>query len=88
MSENKKKHKVSLEVKNQILHRIKEEGVSVGEAASEHGLHPRTIYAWLTKGASLNPSWSEIRKLERENQELLTLIGEITVKLSESQKKS
>jgi len=88
MNENKKGHKVSLEVKNQILHRIKEEGVSVGQAAGEHGLHPRTIYSWLTKGASANPSWSEIRKLKKENRELLTLIGEMTLRLSESQKKS
>ena len=88
MSKNKQGYQVSLEIKNQILHRIKEEGVSVGMAAKEHGLHPRTIYSWLTKGASANPSWSEIRKLKKENQELLTLIGEITVKLSESQKKS
>jgi transposase InsO family protein len=46
----KKYHRVAPEVKEQILRRIKEEGVSVAEAAKDAGIHETTIYDWLGKG--------------------------------------
>jgi transposase-like protein len=76
------------ELKDQILKRVKEEGIPVVQAAEEHGISTKTIYGWLTKGASGQPSWHEVAKLKRENTELLKLVGEITVKLSQAQKKS
>jgi transposase-like protein len=83
-----KGHPVPKEVKEQIIKRIKIDGVPAVQAAEEHGINIKTIYNWLTKGASGNPSWSEVAKLKRENKLLLELVGEITVKLSQSQKKS
>ncbi len=47
-----------------------------------------TIYGWLGAGARNAPSWVEVAKLRRENKALLELVGEITLKLSESQKKN
>ncbi|MEK7185440.1 MAG: transposase [Patescibacteria group bacterium] len=82
-----KNHKVAPEIKEQILQRIKNDGVSIKQAATEHGLSDRTIYGWLGKQADGGPSNAEIIKLRRENQELLTLLGEVTVKLSAAQKK-
>jgi len=84
----KKGYKISPEVKDQIIKRIKEEGVSVTQAAQEHGVHDSTIYNWLGKGATASPSWAEMAKLRRENKALLELVGEITLKLSGSQKKN
>ena len=81
-------HRVSREVKEQILKRIKEEGIPVLQAAEEHGVSTKTIYGWLTNGTSKNPSWMEVAKLKKQNQELLALVGEITMKLSQAQKKS
>lgn len=81
-------HRVAREVREQILKRIKEEGVPVLQASEEHGVSTKTIYSWLTKGTSKNPSWTEVAKLKKQNQELLALVGEITVKLSQAQKKS
>lgn len=82
----KKKHHVGKEVKNQILLRIKTEGVTVAQAAEEHGLSDQTIYNWL--GAEVErPTYGEFARLKRENTELKTLIGEMTLKLSEAQKK-
>ncbi len=75
-------------MRDQVLKRIKDEGVSVAQASEEHGISTHTIYRWLTKGASGNPSWSEIAKLKKENKALLELVGEITMKLSASQKKT
>lgn len=83
-----KKHRISREMRDQVLKRIKDEGVSVAQASEEHGISTHTIYRWLTKGASGNPSWSEIAKLKKENKALLELVGEITMKLSASQKKT
>ena len=78
---------VSPEVKQQILKRIKEEGVSVPQAASEHGLSTKTIYGWIAKGVTAPPSIIELAKLKRENQTLHEIIGRLTVKLSLSEKK-
>lgn len=84
----KKTFRIPKDVREQILKRIKEDGTPVSQAAKEHGISDATIYSWLTKGASGNPSWSEITKLKKENKALLELVGEITVKLSNAQKKS
>jgi transposase-like protein len=84
----KKHYRIAPDVKEQILKRIKEEGVSVSQAAKDHGIHETTIYGWLGQGAHGNPSWVEFAKLKRENKTLRELVGEITLKLSESQKKN
>lgn len=82
------KYKVSHEVKVDILKRVKEGGVSVQQAAADHGIGESTIYAWLGTGIKTTPSWAEFAKLERQNKELTSLIGELTVRLSVSQKKN
>lgn len=84
----KKHHSISPEVKEQILQRIKNEGVMVSQAAKEHGLHESTIYAWLSKGLKSMPTMGELVRLKRQNEELLALVGELTLKMSQSQKKS
>jgi transposase-like protein len=85
---SKKHHKISPEVKTDIIRRVKEEGVSVSQAAKDHGVADRTIYAWLGKGAQGTPSWAEFSRLQKQNKELFEVVGELTVKLSQAQKKS
>jgi transposase-like protein len=82
-----KKHNIAPELKGQIINRIKNEGVSVMQAAQDHGIAEGTIYAWIAKKVEGQPSLGEIIRLKRENEQLLKLVGEITLKLSESQKK-
>jgi len=82
-----KGHRIAFELKEQILHRIRDEGVSVMQAAKEHGIAEKTIYGWIAKKTEGQPSLSEIIKLKRENEQLFQLIGELTLKLSETQKK-
>jgi transposase-like protein len=82
-----KKHRVAPDVKEQIINRIKNEGVTVLQAAKEHGISENTIYAWIAKKAEGGVSLSEIIKLRKQNAELFQLLGEITLKLSETQKK-
>lgn len=83
----KKQYRVAPEVKAQILTRIKDEGVSVAQAAKDHGVSEGSIYTWLGKKAEGGPSILEIARLKKENAELYRLVGEITLKLSETQKK-
>lgn len=45
------------------------------------------MYGWLGAKADGMPSILEFAKLKRERDELLRLVGEITLKLSETQKK-
>jgi len=80
------KHRIAADVKEQIINRIKNDGVTVVQAAEEHGVSENTIYAWIAKKVD-GVSYSEIIKLKRENAQLLQLVGEITLKLSETQKK-
>ena len=85
---NKKGYRVPPEFKADIMRRVKEEGVSVAQAAKDHGIHETTIYGWLGSGATSAPSWSEFARLQKQNRELFEVVGELTVKLSQAQKKS
>lgn len=82
-----KKHRIAGDVREQIINRIKNEGVTVAEAAKDHGVAEGTIYTWLTKKVEGQPTLAENIKLKKENAQLLQLVGEITLKLSETQKK-
>jgi len=82
-----KGYKISREIKDEIINRIKNDGVSVADAANDHGISEKTIYGWLGKKAEGEPTWSEVRKLKREKEELLKLVGDLTLSLSNTQKK-
>jgi transposase-like protein len=84
----KKSFKISPEIKEQILKRVKEGTLPVSQIAEEHGISPNTIYGWLSKKIKAQPGWRELSKLQKDNKELLALVGELTVKLSQSQKKN
>jgi len=85
---SKKAHRIAQDVKAEIIRRIKEEGVPVSQAAKEHGIHETTIYGWLGSKAQSAPSWADVSRLQRQNKELLELVGELTLRLSATQKKS
>jgi len=82
-----KKHKIAPDVKEQIINRIKNDGLTVAQAAQEHGVSENTIYGWIAKKTEEGVSISDVVRLKRENEQLYRLVGEITLKLSESQKK-
>jgi transposase-like protein len=83
-----KRQRISPEVKEQIVRRIKDDGISVADAAREHGLHEATIYKWFRGQVSSQPTLRELTRLQKENRMLKELVGDITVKLSCAQKKS
>jgi len=79
-------NKVSRDMRNQILERIKTSGKTVAEISAEHGIGKTTIYEWLREGATGTPS-RDLIKLEKENKELKQIIGELTVQMGTTQKK-
>lgn len=83
-----KKYKIAPDIRADIIRRVKEEGVSVAQAAKDHGVSETSVYAWLGDGAKGAPTWTEFSKLKRERDEFLRIIGELTVNLSATQKKS
>jgi putative transposase len=74
------------EIKEQILKRIKEDGVSVADASREHGVSTKTIYNWMRNKGVQSTSILEISRLKRENKELLEIIGKLTHDLKRSKK--
>ena len=74
------------EIKEQILKRIKEEGVTVAQAAKDAGLSSKTIYNWMRSKTLSDGSVLEISRLKRENRELLEIIGRLTHDLTKSKK--
>lgn len=88
MKSMKKAYRIAPEIKEQILNRIKNDGITVVQSAKEYGLAEGTIYAWIAKKTDGQLTLAEVIKLKRENAQLLQLVGEITLKLSETQKKN
>lgn len=82
-----KRQKIAPELKEQIINRIKNDGITVVQAAKDHGISEGTIYTWLSRKVEGQPTLAEIVRLKRENAQLLQLVGEMTLKLSETQKK-
>lgn len=82
-----KKSRVAPEIKEQILNRIKNDGVTIKQAAQDHGIPESTIATWIARRVDGQPSLGDIIRLKRENDQLKLLLGEITLTLSQSQKK-
>ena len=78
---------ISKETREQILHRIKNEGIIAAQAAREAGVSPKTVYNWLAKGIDAEPGILEVNKLKRENQFLLELVGKLTAAMEKDKRK-
>jgi len=56
------------EVKEQILNRIKNEGIAVAQAAREAGISDNTVDGWLAKSVNGKTNEWEVARLKRELQ--------------------
>ena len=79
-------NKISIDLRNQILERVKTSGKSIAEISYEHGIGKTTIYEWLRESTGEVPA-RDLIKLQKENGELKQIIGELTVQLGIAQKK-
>jgi len=79
---------VSADVKQQILNRIKNDGIPIAQIAQEHGISQKAVYNWLSKGVEGQPTWMEVAKLKKENRSLKELLGALLYERDVAQKKS
>jgi len=70
---------VTPEQKQEIISRIKDKGERVADLAKEYGLHPRSIYAYLSHSGQASGTLLEISRLKREKEALLKIVGELIV---------
>jgi len=67
--------RINNEIKQKIIDRIKNEGLSVPKASQEFGISKNSIYNWIGAKTKGEPSILEIAKLKKENTELKEIIG-------------
>ena len=79
MENNKKFKVIPQEIKEQILGRIDNDGVTVAQAATDHGISTKTIYGWLARRTGADLNWGELNRLKRENRDLKELIGQLSL---------
>ena len=77
---------IKKEIKEEVLFRIKNEGMSVPDAASHYGINRRTIYGWLSSAGINNPSTQKLRELTNENDRLYAIIGRLSTELNRIKK--
>lgn len=70
---------IAKDVREQIINRIKNEGIPTAQAARDAGISAKTVYNWLARGITKEPGIMENNKLRRENQFLMQLIGKLTM---------
>jgi transposase InsO family protein len=78
--------RISKEIKDEVLAKVRQ-GHKVPQLAAEYGISVQTIYAWLQKGVEGGTSALELSKLKRERDDLLKLVGTLTLEV-EKRKKS
>lgn len=83
-------------IKATILKQAKEDGRPIAEISTEFNVSPKTIYWWLwkevddtgTQGRTDSSYLTEIHKLRREKEDLLNIIGALSVVAERAKKKS
>jgi transposase-like protein len=75
-------------IKAEIIKMVRDEGVSVSQAADQHGISAKTIYNWLRAGVvDGNRSLVlEVNRLRKENEQLYRLLGRATAEMQRSKR--
>ena len=78
---------IAKDVREQIVNRIKNDGVSAAQAARDAGVSAKTVYNWLARGVAKEPGILENNKLRRENQFLMQLLGKLMMEKEQLREK-
>lgn len=78
--------KVALEIKEEILGKIKSGG-KVADLATQYGISDKTVYNWLARMVTPEISFAEYNRLRKENDELKRMIGIISLDLNLEKKR-
>lgn len=71
-------------LKEEILTKIRDEGMRVSEASTHYGISSKTIYAWLRSNV-VNSNTSlvlQLNRLKKENEQLYKLLGRASAELN------
>lgn len=74
---------IDQKIKDEIITKIRDEGMTVMDASTNYGVHSKTIYGWLKNGV-VNSNTSlilQLNRLKKENEQLYNLLGRATVEL-------
>ena len=77
--------RIPKEIKDEILSRIKK-GEKAPQLAAEYGISSKTIYNWLQRGITGEISHLEYSRLRRERDDLLKLVGNLTLEVNKRKK--
>lgn len=80
--------RIDPQIREQILSRIKNEGVTVITAANDAGVSPKTVYGWLSTTAKAGDPILESNRLRRELQQAHAIIGRLTIEMEKAKKKA
>jgi len=66
------------ELKEEIITKVKTEGITGAEAARRYGINVKNIYRWLAQGlGGSDRQILAINRIKRENQQLKQIIGQL-----------
>ena len=71
-------------LKEEILRKIRDDGMRVTDAAIHYGISSKTIYAWLRSNV-VNGNTSlvlQLNRLKKENEQLYKLLGRASAELN------
>lgn len=75
-------------IKEEIINKVRNGGMSVTDASATYGVNPKSIYTWLRDGV-VNGNRSlvlELNRLRKENEQLYKLLGRATAEMQKSKK--
>ena len=79
---------VTQEVKNEVINKIRNEGMSVRDACATYGVQSKSVYSWL-RGEIVDGNRSavlEIARLKKELDMAYRIIGRLTAETSRVKK--
>jgi len=75
------------EIKEQVLARIKNDGINTNRAATDAGISPKTVYGWLTKEAGKTGcNIIEFNRLKKQTAGLYQIIGKLTAEIDKQKR--
>jgi uncharacterized protein YjcR len=77
---------IAKEVKEEILGKVKA-GEKVSDLSEKYGVKTGTIYSWLRSKVTGSVSMSEFRRVKKENEELKTIVGAMSLELTKLKKR-
>lgn len=75
-----------LDIRAEIVSKIRNDGMSVSEASTTYGVSSKSIYYWLREGVvdGNRNLILENNKLKKENEQLYKLLGRATAEMQKS----